>query len=66
MLTYNILCPTDTEIIRNLESITQQVGANLEKAKQLLNTSFLALQAYLNTCAIQNNVKNIHLDILDY
>ena len=65
MLTYNILCPTDTEIIRNLESITKQVGANLEKAKQLLNTSFLALQAYLNTCAIQNQVNYIELDILD-
>lgn len=64
MLNYNILCPTDNEIIRNLESITQQVGANLDKAKQLLNTSFLALQAYLNTCAIQNNVKYIEL-VLD-
>lgn len=65
MLTYNILCPTDTEIIRNLESITQQVGANLDKAKQLLNTSFLALQSYLNTCAIQNQVNYIELDILN-
>ena len=64
MLTYNILCLTDTEIIRNLESITQQVGANLDKAKQLLNTSFLALQAYLNTCAIQNQVNYIEL-VLD-
>lgn len=64
MLTYNILCPTDNEIIRNLESITKQVGGNLEKAKQLLNTSFLALQAYLNTCAIKNNVKYIEL-VLD-
>lgn len=64
MLNYNILYPTDNEIIRNLESITQQVGANLDKAKQLLNTSFLALQAYLNTCAIQNNVKYIEL-VLD-
>ena len=62
---YNILCPTDNEIIRNLESIAKQVGANLEKAKQLLNTSFLALQAYLNTCAIQNNVNYIELNILD-
>jgi len=65
MLNYNILYPTDNEIIRNLESITKQVGANLDKAKQLLNTSFLALQAYLNTCAIQNNVNYIQLDILD-
>lgn len=64
MLKYNILCPTDNEIIRNLESITQQVGANLEKAKQLLNTSFLALQAYLNTCAIKNQVNYIEL-VLD-
>ena len=65
MLNYNILCPTDNEIIRNLESVTQQVGANLEKAKQLLNTSFLALQAYLNTCAIDNQVNYIELNILD-
>lgn len=64
MLTYNILCPTDTEIIRNLESITQQVGANLDKAKQLLSTSFLAMQAYLNTCAIKNQVNYIEL-VLD-
>ena len=64
MLTYNILCPTDNEIICNLESITKQVGANLDKAKQLLSISFLALQAYLNTCAIQNNVKYIEL-VLD-
>lgn len=64
MLTYNILCPTDNEIYRNLESVVSQVGGNLEKAKQLLNTSFLALQAYLNTCAIQNNVKYIEL-VLD-
>lgn len=64
-MTYNVLCPTDTEIIRNLESITQQVGANLDKAKQLLNTSFLALQAYLNTCAIKNNVNYIELNILN-
>lgn len=65
MLTYNILCPTDNEIIRNLESITQQVGANLDKAKQLLSISFLALQAYLNTCAIKNQVNYIELNILD-
>lgn len=63
-MTYNVLCPTDTEIVRNLESITKQVGANLDKAKQLLSISFLALQAYLNTCAIQNNVKYIEL-VLD-
>lgn len=65
MIKYNILCPTDNEIYRNLESVVKQVGANLDKAKQLLNTSFLALQAYLNTCAIQNNVNYIELNILD-
>ena len=65
MKTYNILYPTDNEIIRNLESITKQVGASYTKAKALLNTSFLALQAYLNTCAIQNNVNYIKLNILD-
>ena len=65
MLKYSILCPTDNEIYRNLESVVNQVGANLDKAKQLLNTSFLALQAYLNTCAIQNNVNYIELNILD-
>lgn len=64
MLKYNVLCPTDNEIYRNLESVVNQVGANLDKAKQLLNTSFLALQAYLNTCAIANNVKYIEL-VLD-
>lgn len=63
-MNYNVLFPTDTEIIRNLESITKQVGANLDKAKQLLNTSFLALQAYLNTCAIANEVTYIEL-VLD-
>lgn len=62
---YNVLFPTDNEIIRNLESITQQVGANLDKAKALLNTSFLAMQAYLNTCAIANQVNYIELNILD-
>ncbi len=65
MLNYNILCPTDNEIIRNLESIAKQVGANLDKAKQLLSISFLALQAYLNTCAIANQVNYIELNILD-
>lgn len=65
MIKYNILFPTDNEIIRNLESITRQVGASYTKAKQLLNTSFLALQAYLNTCAIQNNVNYIELNIFD-
>ena len=62
---YNVLFPTDTEIIRNLESITRQVGASYTKAKALLNTSFLALQAYLNTCAIKNGVNYIELNILD-
>lgn len=64
-MTYNVLYPTDNEIIRNLEAITQQVGANLDKAKQLLNNSFLAMQAYLNTCAINNGVNYIELNILD-
>lgn len=62
---YNILCPTDNEIIRNLESITKQVGASYTKAKDLLSISFLTMQAYLNTCAIQNNVNYIELNILD-
>nr|DAJ32443.1 MAG TPA: hypothetical protein [Caudoviricetes sp.] len=65
MIKYNILCPTDNEIYKNLESVVSQVGANLDKAKQLLNTSFLALQAYLNTCAIKNQVNYIELNILD-
>ena len=65
MIKYNILYPTDNEIIRNLEAVAEQVGANLEKAKQLLSISFLALQAYLNTCAIDNNVNYIELNILD-
>lgn len=62
MLTYNILCPTDNEIIRNLESITKQVGASYTKAKALLSVSFLSMQAYLNTCAIDNGVTYIVLD----
>lgn len=62
---YNILCPTDNEIIRNLEPITKQVGASYTKAKALLSISFLALQAYLNTCAIKNGINYIQLDILD-
>jgi hypothetical protein len=62
---YNILCPTDNEIYRNLESVVSQVGGNIEKAKQLLSISFLALQAYLNTCAIANQVNYIELNILD-
>lgn len=61
---YNVLFPTDNEIIRNLESITQQVGASYTKAKALLSISFLAMQAYLNTCAIANNVNYIEL-VLD-
>lgn len=65
MIKYNILCPTDNEIYKNLESVVNQVGGNIEKAKQLLNTSFLALQAYLNTCAIKNQVNYIELNILD-
>lgn len=65
MLTYNILCPTDNEIYRNLESVVSQVGGNLEKAKQLVNISFRAFIAYVNTCAIQNNVNYIELNILD-
>lgn len=64
-MTYNVLCPTDTEIIRNLETILNQVGASYTKAKALLSISFLALQAYLNTCAIANNVNYIELNILD-
>lgn len=64
MLTYNILCPTDNEIYRNLESVVKQVGGNLEKAKQLVNISFRAFIAYVNNCAIQNNVKYIEL-VLD-
>lgn len=62
---YNILCPTDNEIFRNLESVVNQVGGNLEKAKQLVNISFRAFIAYVNTCAIQNNVNYIELNILD-
>lgn len=65
MIKYNILCPTDNEIYRNLESVVKQVGGNLEKAKQLVNISFRAFIAYINTCAIQNNVNYIQLDILD-
>lgn len=65
MIKYNILCPTDNEIYKNLESVVKQVGGNLEKAKQLLSISFLALQAYLNTCAIANQVNYIELNILD-
>ena len=65
MIKYNILCPTDNEIFRNLESVVNQVGGNLEKAKQLVNISFRAFIAYVNTCAIQNNVNYIQLDILD-
>lgn len=65
MLKYNILYPTDNEIIKNLESVATQVGASYTKAKALLSISFLALQAYLNTCAIQNNVNYIELNILD-
>lgn len=65
MIKYNILCPTDNEIYKNLESVVSQVGANLDKAKQLLSISFLALQAYLNTCAIKNQVNYIELNILD-
>lgn len=64
MIKYNILCPTDNEIYRNLESVVNQVGGNLEKAKQLVNISFRAFIAYVNTCAIQNNVKYIEL-VLD-
>ena len=65
MLKYNILCPTDNEIYRNLESVVSQVGGNIEKAKQLVNISFRAFIAYINTCAIQNNVNYIELNILD-
>lgn len=65
MIKYNVLCPTDNEIYRNLESVVNQVGGNLEKAKQLVNISFRAFIAYVNTCAIQNNVNYIQLDILD-
>lgn len=65
MLNYNILCPTDNEIYKNLESVVKQVGGNLEKAKQLVNISFRAFIAYVNTCAIQNNVNYIELNILD-
>lgn len=65
MLTYNILYPTDNEIYKNLESVVSQVGGNLEKAKQLVNISFRAFIAYINTCAIQNNVNYIELNILD-
>ena len=65
MIKYNILCPTDNEIYRNLESVVNQVGGNLEKAKQLVNISFRAFIAYVNTCAIKNNVNYIQLDILN-
>lgn len=65
MLKYNILCPTDNEIYKNLESVVNQVGGNLKKAKQLVNISFRAFIAYINTCAIQNNVNYIELNILD-
>lgn len=61
MLKYNILCPTDNEIYRNLELVVSQVGGNIEKAKQLVNISFRAFIAYVNTCAITNNVKYIEL-----
>ena len=64
-MNYNVLFPTDTEIYRNLESVVKQVGGNLEKAKQLVNISFRAFIAYVNTCAIQNNVNYIELNILD-
>lgn len=64
MIKYNILYPTDNEIYKNLESVVKQVGGNLEKAKQLVNISFRAFIAYVNTCAIQNNVKYIKL-VLD-
>lgn len=63
MIKYNILFPTDNEIIRNLESITKQVGASYTKAKALLNVSFLSMQAYLNTCAIDNGVTCVELVI---
>ena len=65
MIKYNILCPTDNEIYRNFESVVKQVRGNLEKAKQLVNISFRAFIAYINTCAIQNNVNYIELNILD-
>lgn len=65
MLNYNILCPTDNEIYKNLESVVNQVGGNIEKAKQLVNISFRVFIAYVNTCAIQNNVNYIELNILD-
>lgn len=64
MIKYNVLYPTDNEIIRNLESITKQVGASYTKAKALLNVSFLSMQAYLNTCAMDNGVTYVEL-VLD-
>lgn len=64
MVKYNILFPTNDEIIINLERITKQVGASYTKAKALLNVSFLLMQAYLNTCAIDNGVTYIEL-VLD-